>query len=225
MELRVTDPRPGKMPIAGPAAASLLGVSSLTTGQWIGLVFLAGGALWFWVRRQRHQQEAASGERWLTALNQHVERFGRPGAELPVVDSPIPLRAGESCHWVGEVEWIEARVTTSRVDYSGASLSVPVAKGVRFRLGSIAPKRVTARELQVVDTGRLVITNKRLFFDGRAKNTTIEMRHLVGVGIDGASLLLDKTSGRDPRLRVLEGDSPLAAAVIVARILTDLEPA
>lgn len=222
MELRVIDPRPGKMPIAGPAAVSLLGVPAVGSGQWIGVALLAGGAAWWWLRQRRHAHETSQGERWLEALNAQIERVGRPGAEIPTVDSPIPLRAGEACYWVGEVEWIESRVTTSRVEYSGTSLSVPVVKGVRFRVGSLTPRRVTSRELQVVDRGRLIITNKRIFFDGQAKNTTIELRHLVGVGIDGASLLLDKTSGRDPRLRVLEGDSPLAAAVIVARLVTDL---
>ena len=221
MELRVIDPRPGKMPVAGPIATGVVGAMAVLGGGWSGLALLAGGAAWWWVRRQRHEEAVRVGDQWIAGLNTEVERLGQPGVQLPVVDSPIPLRDGEACHWVGEVEWLELRVATSRVDYKGASVSIPVGAGVRFRVGSIAPQRVTTRELQLVDRGRLVITNKRLFFDGQAKNTTIEIRHLVGVGVDRESLLLDKTSGRDPRLRVVDGDSPRRAAVIIARLLAD----
>lgn len=221
MELRVIDPRPGKMPVAGPIATGVVGAMAVLGGGWSGLALLAGGAAWWWVRWQRHEEAVRVGDQWIAGLNTEVERVGQPGVQLPIVDSPIPLRDGEACHWVGEVEWLELRVATSRVDYKGASVSIPVGAGVRFRVGSISPQRVTTRELQLVDRGRLVITNKRLFFDGQAKNTTIEIRHLVGIGIDRESLLLDKTSGRDPRLRVVDGDSPRRAAVIIARLLAD----
>ena len=58
--------------------------------------------------------------------------------------------------------------STGRYSFGGASVSVPVAKGIRVRVGGGSVAREKA--FQVTDRGRLLVTDKALAFEGRKRN-------------------------------------------------------
>jgi hypothetical protein len=133
--------------------------------------------------------------------------------QLPVISAPINLQKGEVCHFTCQVEWSELRTHTKRIDYAGPTGSIRIARGIRFRVGSIVPRRVTAEELTLIDQGTLYITSKRVLFNGAKKNTTIRHSALLGVQPFADGMVLEKATGRSPHLRVL-GDTEVAVAIL-----------
>ena len=58
--------------------------------------------------------------------------------------------------------------STGSYSYGGASVSVPIAKGMRVRVGGGSVAREKA--FQVTDRGRLLVTDKAVAFEGRERN-------------------------------------------------------
>lgn len=185
--LKATPETPGS---AGPILLAIL-----AGGLGVGLLFSdppsTGGAVFSglvallaipWARAR-----AAAGRASIAAHTSFLSRAQKAVDDsnaldqLPVVDVPISLQKNEVCHWLGDAKWYELRKQTKRVNYSGFTVSIPIMKGVRYRVGSIAPSVQSDEGLTLLDTGQLYVTNKRVFFDGRSKNTTLAYRSLVGV--------------------------------------------
>jgi len=61
--------------------------------------------------------------------------------------------------------------STGRYTTSGMSVSVPLTKGVRFRLGNGSIR--TQKALQITASGRLLITDKAIIYESSEKNERI----------------------------------------------------
>jgi hypothetical protein len=135
---------------------------------------------------------------------------------LPSVATPILLTRGETCHFTAPVvKHSEMRVVTKRVNYSGPVASIRIMKGLRWRVGSISAHRVTQDVLTHVDTGALYITNKKLFFQGGRKNTSIALSKIVQFKVYKDGLEIDKQTGKDFYC-IGEADWELAGACLDA---------
>lgn len=135
---------------------------------------------------------------------------------LPEVYAPISLQRGERCHYSCPGSWHEMRTRTTRIDYAGVTGSVRIAKGVRFRVGSIAPRRVTSTELVEISSGTLYITNKRILLDGSSSNKTLTWRSAFGLEVFADAIKIEKSSGKDPYLVVPDSHVEMASAIIAA---------
>lgn len=133
--------------------------------------------------------------------------------EMPTIAVSINLQRGEVCHFRGGAAWHEMRTRTERVSYSGTSVSIPIVKGVRYRVGSYRPQRITRQELTQIDTGSFYITNKRVVFDGDHKNTAIPYGSLLGVTPYTDGIKLEKSSGRSPYL-LFSGDVEMVTVIL-----------
>ena len=222
--LTVIDPTPEPLSLKAPIGIGALGVvgilgaaASNSFSVFSVTATLIGGG-WAYLKKREHARDAEDATKWLGAIRATIDDVASRG-ELPVVPAPIALRSGEICHWVAEVEWREFRSETVRVNYSGSSVSIPIMKGVRYRVGTVRPQRETTMALKPIDRGTLMITNKRIFFDGKQKNSTIELRNLQAVKLSRELLILDKSAGKDPHLAVLRGDNAILGAVVLAQLL------
>jgi hypothetical protein len=133
----------------------------------------------------------------------------------PTYDVPITLQRGERCHFVSSADWYELRTKTVRVNYSGFSTSIRICKGVRYRVGTVTPQRVTRDELTHLDRGTVYFTNKRVIFDGERKNTAIRHSALIGFRSYADGVVLEKATGKSPHL-ILTGDAEVAAVTLGA---------
>jgi len=139
--------------------------------------------------------------------------------ELPVKQVNINLPASEQCYYSANIDWLETRKVTKRVNYHGPTLRVKIVKGVYYRAGSIAPQRITSDELQVIDSGTVYITNKRIIFTGTMKNTNIPLSKILSITPYSDGVGIEKDSGKSPILRV-SNDSDMLA-MIIARVIKD----
>ena len=162
--------------------------------------------------------EIESHEQLGTHLARFAELWRIENGQMPVVEAPITLQKSETCHFTAHCEWWELRTRTTRINYAGPTASIRIAKGLRFRLGSIAPQRVTTDELTRIDQGTVFFTNKRVIFDGSKKNTAIKHSALIGIQAYSDALVLEKATGRSPYLFIKDADMERAAAIITTLI-------
>jgi hypothetical protein len=133
--------------------------------------------------------------------------------DLPSVSPAITLQRGETCHVSFACTHNEIRTRTTSYRYSGPAASIPIVKGLRWRIGQVAVQRVTRDEMVQLDSGTLYVTNKRLLFDGSKKNTVINLSKILHFTVFSDGLKVEKDSGKDQYF-LGEGDLEVVGAVL-----------
>jgi len=140
------------------------------------------------------------------------------GAMQPVrVD--IKLQSSETCYFTAPTQWWESRTETRTIRYGGPTARIRIAKGIYWRTGSMNVQRVTEEVLKPIDTGQLYITNKRVIFLGRNRNTNVRLNRILDFTIYTDGIELVKDAGRNP---VFQFDADIdIAALVLNRLLAD----
>jgi len=112
---------------------------------------------------------------------------------LPLINNEINLENGEFLYLAMNSTWAQPRTKTT--SYSGLSVSVPTGvRGVRLKYGTMQPNRV--EEITELDSGRLYITNKSIYFQGANRNTEISLSSILDTTVHTDSIRIDKKRGR-----------------------------
>lgn len=98
---------------------------------------------------------------------------------------------------------LKTKTITEKIGLSGMSVSIPITKGVKYRIGSFTPSVKTRTELQAQDRGNFLITNKRVLFVGTKGNFSIPIGKLVNVGPTDYGLCLQKENTANPKMLAL----------------------
>jgi len=113
--------------------------------------------------------------------------------ELPLLNdnvSGVILQGGENCclfeFGVGHI------VFRRRTEYVGGSqgVSFRIAKGVRYHVGAYRGHPVTYTDAVASDTGALYVTNKRVIFAGHKEITTVAVKKVSDVRVDGEQVII-----------------------------------
>lgn len=122
---------------------------------------------------------------------------------LPAISPGIILQKTETCHLqINNVDWHELRVVTQRVSYRGYSSSIKIAKGFYLRTGSYTPRSYKTEQMKLIDTGTLYLTNKRLIFAGRLKNSNIRLEKIIDFVPYSDGVEIRKDTGKSPLLTI-----------------------
>lgn len=151
------------------------------------LVALIGGAIIYFIFRQRKARERASQADAAVDYLQSLLRTGTP-IKLSFGAAPIiALKQFEETLCVfPETTLIEPRAVRNwRSNYGGPSFRV--AKGVSFRLGASAGASESHDELRAIDAGTLMLTNLRLIFVGSKRTTSIPLEKIINLDTEGFS--------------------------------------
>lgn len=160
--------------------------------------------------------DLAFGAATAAALERMRTMWQIENGQLPEVFSPITLNRGEVCHYSVKCSWREIRTRTVRVDYAGVSGSVRIMKGVRVRLGTVVPRRVTETEIVESSSGTLYVTSKRVVLQGGAGNKSVTWKSVFGQEVFADAIKLEKSSGKDPYLFIAKDEIEYASVVIAA---------
>lgn len=120
--------------------------------------------------------------------------------ELPVLDAPLRLFRGESCHFMTPCDWFEMVTETRRINYGGPTLRLKIAKGVYWRAGSLGVNRISEDVWRKIDSGRLFLTNKRIIFMGSRRNKMIRLNTILDFTAYGNGVDIQKARGKSPFL-------------------------
>jgi len=161
--------------------------------------------------------EIRPDEATASAMARYALLWRIENGDLPVVPIALNLQKGEACHFAATATWNEIRKTTRTEGYYSQGVSVRIARGIYYRVGGSRPHRVTTEGLTQIDSGTLYFTNKRVIFDGAAKNTSLRLSNVLAFQVFADGLVLEKGSGRSPHL-LIAGDVEVGATIL-GRIL------
>jgi len=131
---------------------------------------------------------------------------------LPEVESSIFLRKNETAHFQTQCELHEERTKKEYVGgYSGFSFRV--AKGVSWRVGGFKGRPVEKQVLTRIDSGVLVVTNKRLVFSGDRKSFSVPYRKLIDLEVFKDAIKLNR-EGKSRREYFMMDEPAITAKVI-----------
>jgi hypothetical protein len=148
------------------------------------------------------------------AIQRFQELWRIENGQMRAVEADIQLQKGERCFFQASATWMEVRTRTKRVDYAGPVASIRIAKGLRFRIGSVVPNRVTSEELTEIDHGTVYITDKRVIFDGKHRNLAVRLSALISVAVYSDAFVAEKATGRSPYFLIHPDRVEFAAATL-----------
>jgi hypothetical protein len=146
---------------------------------------------------------------WILNAQEQGEPF-----ELLAVEPSTFLKDGENCYFCGESIWSQLKLIKTRVGSYGLSTSIRVAKGIRFRVGNVKPAYSQSEEQVPISDGDLIITNKRLIFNGSKKSLNIQLNKILDVQLFVDGIEVAKGSGKNEFFKLSQLDAEFSHLVI-----------
>ncbi len=145
---------------------------------------------------KEHNLKLKRQEKDLQLFNQKLES-GNPLLPTPS-DNTIVLKKNEvPVYKMYNVTLSEPRaVRTSSGSYGGASLRV--AKGVTIHSGRTGSKSESHDEIKLIDSGDLLITNKRVIFLGSNRTTNIDMNKILAITSEASTIQIQRSNKQKP---------------------------
>lgn len=138
--------------------------------------------------------------------------------ELPVVViADAPVEAGETIHIALPAERHEPRKSSGEGAAAEGAGSVRIARGVYYRAGTASEDRLDRTQLERADTGRLIVTSRRVLFVGSKGTSSFPLRDVSSYQVHADGIVLERRAGRGPYF-TFEGDVELAAVILGAAL-------
>jgi hypothetical protein len=138
------------------------------------------------------------------------------GGDLPNIEAPVQLKPREVCHHVEWTKWLERRVVKERVANVGPVFSIPIVKGLRYRVNLSQPVHVNRNVMHEVDAGQLILTSQRVMFVGSRASKTFAWSSVVSLNPFSDAVEFVRSSGSHP---IFPTDDPETLGVKAAAIL------
>jgi hypothetical protein len=152
-----------------------------------------------------------------TMLDRYAFFWRIENGDLPsVVVENVPLDADETCHSVSPAERYERRGEAAGPEPEGV-VSVRIARGVYYRVGSVCDATINRTSLRRVDGGRLLVTRQRVLFDGTQGSVAWRLRDIASYQVYADGIVLELRSGPGPSF-TLDGDVELSAVILGAAL-------
>lgn len=154
-------------------------------------------------------------------LDDYKDNWRLENEPLKEIEVSINLQKGEVCYYITNVTWHEIRTITQAYSYGGPAIRFKIVKGIYFRGGRTAVRRITSDQLTELDAGKLYVTNKRLIFDGLVRNTTIPYKSVLAIEPFEDGIRVEKEKGKSPVFQTLSTDHKLS--IVLGRIFSELK--
>jgi len=139
---------------------------------------------------------------------------------LPIVDVDINLQKKEECYFTTQAKWYEYRRVTQRVRYGGPTFKLKIAKGLYWRAGDLGVQTVSNDTLNLIDTGLLYLTNKRIIFTGSKDPKTIQHAKILSFESYNNGIEILKDAGKSPFLEFEKGADIFS--MILGRVIREI---
>ena len=124
-----------------------------------------------------------------------IAKYGYTESEKVYIDAlqgKLPALQSLSTNIIlhkGETAFLEERsnllephsVRVYNAGAQGMSVPIPGLKGVRYRVGGLKGSSESHEELKQIDSGTLLLTNKRIIFVGDKRSKTIKLEKIIQV--------------------------------------------
>jgi hypothetical protein len=155
---------------------------------------------------------------------QRIDIIGRiESGQLPVLQNPgISMQRGETPHFIFDnVQFLQERVLRTYYQGGSSGVSIRIMRGVSYRVGAHRGERVSETGLVHLDTGRLIMTSKRIIFSGPSRGFTLPIAKIVNVAAysNGASITRDSIAQNNRPFVFIYDDDPELMNVALSAIL------
>ena len=149
-------------------------------------------------------------EKTRTILDRYRLYWLIENGEIPDIDTPIPLGRGEKCYFTADANWCEFRSITKSARFGRTRDS--------FEKGDEVQRQVV-QELDILDSGRIYLTNRKIVFSGTKKHRSIPIERIRDFVPMENGIQIHRVSGKHPFLQFELGVDVFG--LILARILRD----
>jgi hypothetical protein len=141
--------------------------------------------------------------------------------ELPVIGSPLALERGEACHLYVPAGWYDPIADAPEAASGDQRLDeyIRVARGLRYRVGSVAAAPSVRPALPGVRQGTLYVTSERVVFQGPGVFAAVPHDEIEGIGVLFDALILESAGGR--RRRAVMDETVELTALTLSRVLAE----
>lgn len=108
----------------------------------------------------------------------------------------LVLQKGEVAHWCEPAEILEERVVNRRFVGGSQGVSIRIAKGVSYRVGSFRGHTIVDRATIPVSRGHFVVTSKRLVFLGDKKGFTCRYDKVLDIQLMKDGVRVSDSAGK-----------------------------
>jgi hypothetical protein len=140
---------------------------------------------------------------------------------LPTIEPSYNLQKNERAYFQAQGDWYETRTRTQRVDYGGPSARLRIAKGIYYNAGSMNVQRVRREELKHIETGEMLVTNKRFLFIGAERSKQIRLNKILTIEPFADGVQIKKSAGRSPYIMTPSDEEAQLLAMFLNRLLQD----
>lgn len=115
---------------------------------------------------------------------------------FPNLESDFIMQKSENCIYrQNYVHLLERKQVTTKINYSGPSVRLKIAKGLSYNIGSYNVS--TQKELQDISkgTGIFNITTKRILFKSNEKNLSVLFSSIINIEPYSDAVIISKSSG------------------------------
>lgn len=126
----------------------------------------------------------------------YIKNWEFDNGVFPQLQSDFIMNKNESCIYkVSNIELLEQKEVTNRINYAGPRARIKIAKGLSYNLGSYGYS--TNKETRRISKGIgvLNVTTKRILFKASQKNTTIRLSAIVDLEPFSDGLKIYKSTG------------------------------
>ena len=117
---------------------------------------------------------------------------------MPVTN--LIMQKGEKAYWVEPAILAEEKVLRRRFEGGSQGVSFRIMKGVSYRVGGFRGHSVSETGVVAVSTGNLIITNKRIVFQGDNKSFAVKMDKILDSQLFTNGLQFSENNRSKPRL-------------------------
>lgn len=139
---------------------------------------------------------------------------------LPTIDVPnlnVNLKPDEKLHYISKAFIVKNKSITTGINYSGLSGSIKIAKGIRYRIGSMKVRPQKVNVMMTDDAGTFYLTTENLGYIGLNKHFSMPYDKISSLDIRDGFLYLYKKGKEGPFIISMD-DFELPLAIVSFKI-------
>lgn len=139
----------------------------------------------------------------------------------PILVTNIILTKGEIAYWAEPAALFEEKVVGRSYQGGSSGVSFRVMKGVSFRVGAHRGQMVSQTAHVPVSNGLLVITNRRIIFQGDNKSFATKLDKLIDLNPHLDGLRFSESGRQKPRLISLPNQNGDIVCEVLSHVLSN----
>jgi hypothetical protein len=140
--------------------------------------------------------------------------------DIPTINTALNLQNGEVCYYKSEADWYLQKKVARKEKTGKSDGNARIMKGIYYKIGSAGTNLVAKKELKLLSTGTLYLTNKRLIFVVKEKESVIMLDKMLSFTPYYDGVCIEDVTGENPTLII--NNNIEMFCIIMSRLLREI---